>query len=451
MTEKKINRYKNAARSKALPARLTAALLLAALVSGSAAALPAYAADTAGYTTGYFAGSAETASDESMDADASAYETDAESGDTEQTEAEQEGAGSSGSVQSDAEQSDDLQAGESTDVNESGSVDIIQDSIVIARKDSAALELYSYPSDGLIWTSSKPSVAEVSQDGTVTGRSVGTAVIRCESAADGEQYDSCSVTVKLGNSEAVFLAHKGYSGIAPENTLPAIREAVRAGFDGVELDVYELKKEKRRKYKPFILISHDNTLKRLTGKKGKIDRLTHKNYKKYKIRYHVNGIKKYGVQTFPTIEQAMKTAWREADKAGKKNFIIELDIKQKTISKSAVKKIIRLAGKRRVRINSSHYQVIRKFKKYRKYKTTELWMFKDKKTVAQRKAFINQAKKLKVKGVSMPPECWNSSLIKYAKKKHLKLATRTNSPAQAQKLIDKGFERVCTGKKIFTD
>ena len=51
----------------------------------------------------------------------------------------------------------------------------------------------------------------------------------------------------------------------------------------------------------------------------------------------------------------------------------------------------------------------------------------------------------------MPPECWNSSLIKYAKKKHLKLATRTNSPAQAQKLIDKGFERVCTGKKIFTD
>ena len=429
---------KTADRSRVISARLTAALLLAALVSGSAAALPAYAADasedrdgySAGFRTGYFEESSDQTGDEAVDVDASAYETG-----TETKEAEGAAAEHAGEVQA--------------ETSESVSIDIIQDSIVIARKNEAALDLYSYPEAGLIWSSSKPSVAEVSQDGIVTGLSAGTAVIRCESADNAELYDTCSVSVKLGNGEAVFLAHKGYSGIAPENTLPAIREAVRAGFDGVELDVYELKKEKRKKYKPFILISHDNTLKRLTGKKGKIEKLTHKNYKKYKIRYHVNGIKTYGVQTFPTIEQAMKTAWREADKAGKKNFIIELDIKQKTISKAAVKKIIRLAGKRRVRINSPHYQVIKKFRKYRKYKTTELWMFKDKKTVAQRKAFINQAKKLKVKGVSMPPECWNASLIKYAKKKGLKLATRTNDPVQAQKLIDKGFERVCTGRRLF--
>lgn len=330
-------------------------------------------------------------------------------------------------------------------------VDIEDSSIIVARKKSAQLRLTSWPDDGLIWSSDKASVATIDEYGVVKGISPGTAIITCRAAGDSENYDSCKVTVKFGIGEAVFLAHKGYSSIAPENTLPAIREAVRAGFDGVEMDVYELKKEKRKKYRPFILISHDNTLKRLTGKKGKIDRLTHKNYKKYKIRYHVNGLKTYGPQTFPTLEQALKTAWREADKAGKKNFIVELDIKQKTISKAAVKKIIRLAGRHRVRINSPHYQVIAKFKKYRKYKTTELWMFKDSRTVAQRKAFISKAAKLKVKGVSMPPECWNSSLIRYAKKKHLKLATRTNDTKQAQKLIDKGFERVCTSKKMFTD
>ncbi len=35
-----------------------------------------------------------------------------------------------------------------------------------------------------------------------------------------------------------IIAHRGASGLAPENTLPAFRAAIEAGADGIELDVH---------------------------------------------------------------------------------------------------------------------------------------------------------------------------------------------------------------------
>ncbi len=58
-----------------------------------------------------------------------------------------------------------------------------------------------------------------------------------------------------------IIAHRGYSGIAPENTLAAFRAAAEAGADGVELDV-----QLSRDGVPVVI--HDERLERTTDGSG---------------------------------------------------------------------------------------------------------------------------------------------------------------------------------------
>ncbi len=59
-----------------------------------------------------------------------------------------------------------------------------------------------------------------------------------------------------------IIAHRGFSAIAPENTLAAIKAAVKAGSEFCEFDVYASKDS-------HIILMHDKTLKRTTNGKGK--------------------------------------------------------------------------------------------------------------------------------------------------------------------------------------
>jgi len=66
---------------------------------------------------------------------------------------------------------------------------------------------------------------------------------------------------------AEIVAHRGYSGQAPENTLAAMRAAVDAGADAVEFDLH-----------PAVdgtpMLIHDDTLNRTTNGRGRVDRHT---------------------------------------------------------------------------------------------------------------------------------------------------------------------------------
>ena len=53
-------------------------------------------------------------------------------------------------------------------------------------------------------------------------------------------------------------AHRGYSGLYPENTMLAFQKAVEAGADEIELDV-QLSKDGQ------VVVFHDDSLERLTG------------------------------------------------------------------------------------------------------------------------------------------------------------------------------------------
>lgn len=57
------------------------------------------------------------------------------------------------------------------------------------------------------------------------------------------------------------IAHRGSSQVAPENTLPAIKKAIRDGADAIEIDV-QLTKDKE------IVVIHDEWLNRTTNGNG---------------------------------------------------------------------------------------------------------------------------------------------------------------------------------------
>ncbi len=66
-----------------------------------------------------------------------------------------------------------------------------------------------------------------------------------------------------GKFPVLVVAHRGFSGSAPENTLAAFQKAVEAGADAIELDV-------RLSADGEIVVIHDDALDRTTNGKGKV-------------------------------------------------------------------------------------------------------------------------------------------------------------------------------------
>jgi glycerophosphoryl diester phosphodiesterase len=66
-----------------------------------------------------------------------------------------------------------------------------------------------------------------------------------------------------GKFPILVIAHRGFSGAAPENTIAAFKKAIDLGVDMIELDVH-LSKDGQ------VVVIHDDTLNRTTNGKGKV-------------------------------------------------------------------------------------------------------------------------------------------------------------------------------------
>jgi glycerophosphoryl diester phosphodiesterase len=89
-------------------------------------------------------------------------------------------------------------------------------------------------------------------------------------ALTGAAVDSSSENKSGGNIISwksrfpiVVMAHRGFSGKAPENTLASFQKAIEAGSDFIELDV-------RFSKDGHLAVFHDDTLERTTNGKGKV-------------------------------------------------------------------------------------------------------------------------------------------------------------------------------------
>ena len=90
------------------------------------------------------------------------------------------------------------------------------------------------------------------------------------------------------------VAHRGFSGRFPENTLLAFEEAIRAGCDGIELDVHQTKDG-------ALVICHDETIDRTTNGSGRIADRTLEELRQYDAHGAFPG--QYPPQRIPTLEE----------------------------------------------------------------------------------------------------------------------------------------------------
>ncbi len=67
----------------------------------------------------------------------------------------------------------------------------------------------------------------------------------------------------LRNGRVLLFGHRGYSSLAPENTLAAFRILLEKQIPGAELDVHRCKSGE-------LVVTHDDNLERVTGFKGRV-------------------------------------------------------------------------------------------------------------------------------------------------------------------------------------
>jgi len=102
----------------------------------------------------------------------------------------------------------------------------------------------------------------------------------------------------------VIIGHRGAAGHAPENTLAAIRKGIDLGVDFVEIDV-------RRTADGVLVALHDETVNRTTNGRGRVDRLSLRDVKRFNAG---NG------EHIPTVGEVLEAA------RGRVGLMLELKV-----------------------------------------------------------------------------------------------------------------------------
>ena len=96
------------------------------------------------------------------------------------------------------------------------------------------------------------------------------------------------------NMNILRIGHRGSKGYVAENTLESIKHAILLGVNGIEIDVFKCLSGE-------LVLSHENNLKRLTGKSGQLEKLTLGELKKFLV------VGKYKIPTLTDVLQTVET------------------------------------------------------------------------------------------------------------------------------------------------
>jgi len=91
-------------------------------------------------------------------------------------------------------------------------------------------------------------------------------------------------------------AHRGASAYAPENTIPAIQQAIEMGADGVELDV-------QRTIDGQLVVIHDETINRTSNGFGRVADLT---LEQLRLCNYSNGFVGHRKVQIPTLREVLE-------------------------------------------------------------------------------------------------------------------------------------------------
>ncbi len=101
------------------------------------------------------------------------------------------------------------------------------------------------------------------------------------------------------NPQPVVIGHRGAAGIAPENTLAALRAGIAAGAELVEIDVQRSKDD-------VLVVFHDDTLERLTNGQGSVSSKSFDELRALDAGTHFGA--RYSDEKIPTLDEALQLA-----------------------------------------------------------------------------------------------------------------------------------------------
>ena len=146
------------------------------------------------------------------------------------------------------------------------------------------------------------------------------------------------------------IAHRGFSGKYPENTMLAFEKAIEAGADGIEFDVHLTKDN-------VLVIIHDESIDRTTNGKGLVADYTYDELMKFDASSTFAGV--YGFNKIPTLREYFELV-KPLD-----GFITNIELKTgyneyPGIEKAVYDMIVEFGLEERIIISSfNHYSVMR--------------------------------------------------------------------------------------------
>lgn len=149
----------------------------------------------------------------------------------------------------------------------------------------------------------------------------------------------------MTNAQTKIIAHRGFSGIAPENTLFSFQKAIECGAGYFELDVHKTKDDS-------IVVIHDASVDRTSSNnmKGDIAEMTYSEITAVRVGYSKEFGDKYKNEKIPTLREALQLA------KGKIKVCIE--IKVYGVEKEVLKIVNDLGVNDDVIIFSFYYPVL---------------------------------------------------------------------------------------------
>lgn len=163
-----------------------------------------------------------------------------------------------------------------------------------------------------------------------------------------------NTNVFANEEDVCYVAHRGYTKYAPENSIPAFEVAGKVGFQAVECDIHETAKDKNGKRR-FVVI-HDQTLNRMCGLSGKNVYQKKLTYKKIRKKYYIrtgNNVDLYTKKQLriPSLEEYLSICKKYHMKP-------VIEIKQK-MKKDAIKRLyqsIKKAGMQKQSVVTCKYK-----------------------------------------------------------------------------------------------
>lgn len=123
----------------------------------------------------------------------------------------------------------------------------------------------------------------------------------------------------------IVIAHRGASGLAPENTIASFTKAMEFNVDFIELDVHVSKDDS-------LIVIHDYNVERTTNGEGEIEDLTYNYIKSLDAGSEFKP--EFKGEKVPTLDEVIKLS------GGKTKVLIELKWPKDGLYKDLVKKVI---------------------------------------------------------------------------------------------------------------